>query len=293
MPCAPLELATSECTRAASKCAPSARRSMPSGSAVFTSELAMRSCAFSFARHGRMTVKRATRPVASRIKPAANPAIFNRSGNRRIGGASIGPGAGYVQVFGLTCRRLFVNVRRPMPRDPATVDGDLVARVRAHTDASDDAEIRAALATLSAPEEKRLDRLLRSPPPGRFGPQAWADLARGTAPEVASARELSGYYALLAERDALAAMVPRAPRPRTASPARKAAPPAEPAPARATRRTGRITDRAQHLLGLFAYHRDAPLVARSLSLSLEALDAELEDLGIRRKAYRLTRQTDA
>src|SRR5581483_4162010 len=47
------------------------------------------------------------------------------------------------------------------------------------------------------------------------------------------------------------------------------------------------------LLGLFAYHRDAPLVARSLHLSLEELNAQLDDLGIRRKAYRLTRGTDA
>jgi len=47
------------------------------------------------------------------------------------------------------------------------------------------------------------------------------------------------------------------------------------------------------LLALFAYHRDAPSVARSLSLSLEALDAELETLGIRRKAYRIARGTDA
>ncbi len=68
---------------------------------------------------------------------------------------------------------------------------------------------------------------------------------------------------------------PRKPRSRSAPPA---APPGE---------------RADHLLALFAYHRDAPSVARSLSLSLEGLDAELEALGIRRKAYRIARGTDA
>ena len=94
-----------------------------------------------------------------------------------------------------------------MRRDPATLPDDLVASVRAHTDGADDAEVRAALASLGPPEEKRLRRLLASPPPGRFGPFAWADLARGTTPQVAAARELSGYYGLLAERDALAAMV--------------------------------------------------------------------------------------
>jgi hypothetical protein len=47
------------------------------------------------------------------------------------------------------------------------------------------------------------------------------------------------------------------------------------------------------LLGLFAYHRDAPLVARALGLSLEELDAELQALGIRAKAHRLARGRDA
>src|SRR5207248_8933766 len=53
------------------------------------------------------------------------------------------------------------------------------------------------------------------------------------------------------------------------------------------------SERVQHLLGLFAYHRDAPLVARALRVSLETLDAELSSLGIRAKAYRLARGTDA
>lgn len=46
------------------------------------------------------------------------------------------------------------------------------------------------------------------------------------------------------------------------------------------------------MLGLFAYHRDAPLVARALKLSLEELLAELDKLKIRRRAFALTRGTD-
>src|SRR5256885_16652358 len=45
--------------------------------------------------------------------------------------------------------------------------------------------------------------------------------------------------------------------------------------------------RSERLLGLFAWHRDAPLVARSLGLSLDELHAELDGLKLRRKAYRL------
>jgi len=55
----------------------------------------------------------------------------------------------------------------------------------------------------------------------------------------------------------------------------------------------RLNERARHLLGLFAYHRDAPIVARALRVPLETLDAELTSLGIRAKAYRLSRGTDA
>jgi len=176
-----------------------------------------------------------------------------------------------------------VNVRRPMSRDPARVDAELVADVRRHTDGADEAEIRAALSTLTSREEKNLQLLLRSPPSGRFGPFGWADLARGTDPEIAAARELSGYYTLLAERDALATMVKR---------------PSHQTPPigggkTSTRRPSSRSDRAEHFLALFAYHRDAPSVARSLSLSLEALDAELDALGIRRKAYRIARGSDA
>src|SRR5437867_3813962 len=50
--------------------------------------------------------------------------------------------------------------------------------------------------------------------------------------------------------------------------------------------------RAQELLGLFAYHRDAPLVARALRVSLAELTEELERLKIRRRAFALTRGSD-
>ena len=191
-----------------------------------------------------------------------------------------------------------------MRRNPASVPEDLIRGIRFLTDGADEAGIRAALAPLDGAEEKRLRRLIASPPPGRFGPFAWADIARGVDPQVAAAREVSGYYALLAERDALAAMLaspspPQPPnakptnrKPRTQEPGRGPEP--EPGPKGKSRGHAKArADRAQHLLGLFAYHRDAPSVARSLHLALEELDAELDSLGIRRKAYRLARGSDA
>jgi hypothetical protein len=196
-----------------------------------------------------------------------------------------------------------------MPRELDTVPDELVKGVRAHTEGADDAEIRAALASLGREDEERLRRLLRNPPAGRFGPFAWADLARGTDAQVAAARELSGYYALQAERDALAAMVRNEKLPPQAAATervpslaadgeteadgavemRKARKRDRPR-SRAAREENE--DRARHLLGLFAYHRDAPLVARALGVPLETLHEELEGLGIRSKAYRLTRGTD-
>jgi len=50
--------------------------------------------------------------------------------------------------------------------------------------------------------------------------------------------------------------------------------------------------RAEHLLALFAWHRDGPLVARSLGLSLDELHEQLDELKLRRKAYRLTRGSE-
>jgi hypothetical protein len=193
-------------------------------------------------------------------------------------------------------------VRSPMPRDPSQVNDELVALV-GEASRAPEAEVRAALAPLQPAEEKVLRRLLRSSLESELGPFGWADLARGVALRVAQARELSGYYALQAERDVLAAMVsgPRAP---AVVPKAKAKPdsrkPAAKKPAAkkpdAVRRPSSGTPgakRAQELLGLFSYHRDAPLVARALKLSLTELLEELDALKIRRAAFRLTRGVDS
>src|SRR5207247_192013 len=93
-------------------------------------------------------------------------------------------------------------------------------------------------------------------------------IARGLDPELAAAREVSGYYTLRAERDALAALV------RTQEP--EAERRERERPKRERKRAGE-GERPRHLLGLFAYHRDAPLVAR-------ALLASLSEVGPRRTA---------
>ena len=50
--------------------------------------------------------------------------------------------------------------------------------------------------------------------------------------------------------------------------------------------------RAEKLLALFMWHRDGPLVARSLGLSLDELHEQLDELKLRRKAYRLVRGSE-
>ena len=50
--------------------------------------------------------------------------------------------------------------------------------------------------------------------------------------------------------------------------------------------------RAEQILALFTWHRDAPLVARSLGLSLDELHDELDALKLRRKAHRLVRGSE-
>lgn len=233
-----------------------------------------------------------------------------------------------------------------MSRDPAQVDDELVALVGEASHAPE-LEVRAALAGLSQPQQKTLRRALRAIS-DELSPQAWADLARGTGLGVVQARELSGFYSLKAERDALAAMVGvgaakdpvgagmatskkrdveseqsstagsggrRAmnqrkpvrslvvdePQPvvipdRSSSP-RSQAGGSSARSQRPVSKRGKEpspqTARAQELLGLFAYHRDAPLVARALKLSLSELLEELDALKIRRAAFRLTRGIDA
>ena len=191
-----------------------------------------------------------------------------------------------------------------MTPDPAKVDAELVALLRGRTRGAEEAELRAALAPLSVAEQKTLRKALRSGARG-LGPFGWADVARGVKVEVAQAREMSGYYALQAERDVLAALVKgksgaaagEEPRKRTnrtqsTSDHDQAAPGSAEKPARARLPRDASSRRAQDLLGLFAYHRDAPLVARALRLSLSDLNTELDRLKIRRKAFRLTRGND-
>jgi hypothetical protein len=210
-------------------------------------------------------------------------------------------------------------------RDPSAVDAELVALLgdlsrRAGRPASD-AEIRSALAPLRPSEEAVLRQIAPGALPAQpLGPMAWAEVARGVEPGLAAAREKSGYYTLLAERDALASLLkarlptsadlsPEAellteagarPEPALAIDAidplalkrgsARASPKARPSSSalRATRPPGR----AEEILGLFAYHRDAPLVARALSLSMAELEAEIDGLKLRRMASRLVRGRD-
>ncbi len=188
--------------------------------------------------------------------------------------------------------------------------------------AADETETRAALLGLSASEVAGLRKALRGAPPARpLGPLAWVDVVRGVEPLVAAARELSGYYSLLAERDALAsllqsrtpdrkttelksttappAIAPRQPpptRPPRAAPVELKRPPAaqatRPPPAGATPLSAHDAARASHLLGLFAYHRDSTGVAQALRISLAELNAELDLLKLRRKVARLVRGVD-
>jgi hypothetical protein len=258
----------------------------------------------------------------------------------------------------LTFDGVFPKVRTLLTtRDPSSEQLELVELVRELCRRAarpvDDVEIRSALQLASARDQTALRKLARAakPPAAPLGPLAWLDVARGIDPSVASARELGGYYALLAERDALAAMLQarepaggaraasasneRPPSAETALPASaveplparlprsapaaatprlpksRAAPHADAAAATpaASRRRRELTEpepvaapplpraqqdaRAQHLLGLFAYHRDAPLVARALGLGMTELERELDALKLRRKAFRLVRGFDS
>src|SRR5260221_2479948 len=97
-------------------------------------------------------------------------------------------------------------------RDPSKVDAELVALVRGRSRAAKEAEVRAALSPLLPAEEMALRKSLRAETRAQLGPVGWADGARGVLVEVAAAREAAGYYALLAERGALSALVGRSAR---------------------------------------------------------------------------------
>jgi hypothetical protein len=230
--------------------------------------------------------------------------------------------AGSRNYSSLTCKVDFSKVPPSMAtRDPVRVDAELVALVRGRTRAAQEAEVRAALAPLTPTEEKALRKALRAGAGAELGPFGWADVARGVAVEVAAAREVAGYYALRAERDALAAIVGGGAAKRKGKGNAKGEGEGEgkgkagvegkvdvdvdgdgdvagderPKRRRNSPRRAAQAASGQHagkLLGLFAYHRDAPLVARALRISLADLNEELDRLKIRRQAFRLTRGTD-
>src|SRR5207244_9116681 len=86
-------------------------------------------------------------------------------------------------------------------------------------------------------------------------------------------------------------LTPRAPPLGCAPPLPPTPPPTRP-PRSSRTPAQRPRARAEHLLALFAWHRDGPLVARSLGLSLDELHEQLDELKLRRKAYRLTRGSE-
>src|SRR5207248_792643 len=144
--------------------------------------------------------------------------------------------------------------------------------------------------------EKSLRSALADPRPLRLGPSGWADVARGVDPQVAEAREVSGYYALQAERDALAAMVGAGPTRPPGPPPRKRVPASPPAgPPLRRRKPGAAppptplaisapVDRTSGLTGLLAEvgpRRDA--LAARLGLSEAAMLARFRAAGLERE----------
>jgi len=162
-------------------------------------------------------------------------------------------------------------------RVPGALDAELTALVRELSRragrAAGETEARAALAALSAAEQQALPPLGRCCSAGAAArAHGLADIARGVEPHIAAARELGGYYELLAERES------------------------EAGSGRASnveRRTQTLDDphdpRAIPARASSPNHRDPPSVARALGVSLSELEAELDALKIRRKASRLVR----
>jgi len=178
-------------------------------------------------------------------------------------------------------------------------------------------EVQRALSSLDADELQSLAALARGPLPARpLGPDAFVDILRGTQPTIAAARELGGYYALRAERDALVQLtavdddLADEPQPRRDEPAEEPAALAEEATTRPdddadTRAESTKTrkpklskdekraadEKVQALVTLFAYHRDAVRVAQELGVGLAELNQRVESLGLRRRIHRLLETT--
>jgi hypothetical protein len=198
-----------------------------------------------------------------------------------------------------------------MPRlmsTEATLARDVMNDVRAACERSgrpvEDPELRQALEDLDEDALARVQRVARGPlSAGPLGPHAIVDIARGVTPAVAEARELSGYYELRAERDALAIMArqppPAAPSPVEAALAEAAdrianavsgvAPPDLSTAETSPRPAG--GEEAQALMTLFAYHRDSVRVAQELGISTSELAERIEQLGLKRRIHRLLEST--
>jgi hypothetical protein len=193
-----------------------------------------------------------------------------------------------------------------MPRlmsTEAALARDVMSDVRAACEKSgrpvEELEIQQALEGLDASELRQLQRVSREPLAARpLGPQALLDIVRGVQPRVAAAREISGYYDLKAERDALATLARRG-APVQAEPEPEPAPEPEPpaAPLRSTpastpaTSSKTLTPEQQSLLTLFAYHRDGVRVAQEPGIGATELADRVEQLGLRRRIHRLLEST--
>lgn len=204
---------------------------------------------------------------------------------------------------------------RPMParKDPSH---DLVNAVREACEASgrptSQGEAHRAVEPLAPEEREEVRRVISKRLPHRaLSPDAVVDLARGTPADVVGARQLVGYYSLIAERDALAALAQGrgegtpAPAASVASEAPPAEEGAERAEKPATEKKARSApavkakrsappageSEAEQLMTLFAYHRDPVRVAQELRLGMGELHERIESLGLRRRIHRLLERT--
>lgn len=100
-----------------------------------------------------------------------------------------------------------------MPTPNRALSRDVIDDVRTACQnsgrATTEAEVRRTLEPLDAQQLDAVRRLARGGLTAPLGPDALVDVVQGTPVHVASARELGGYYAMKAERDALATVAAR------------------------------------------------------------------------------------
>src|SRR5690554_5297285 len=94
-----------------------------------------------------------------------------------------------------------VTENRALARD---VIDDVRSACQQSGRATTEAEVRRTLETLDSQQVDAVRRLARGGLTAPLGPDALVDVVKGTPVHVASAREIGGYYAMKAERDALA-----------------------------------------------------------------------------------------